>query len=254
MTNNTLVVADVNPIPAGLANAGVESAAPSDYHSPADMSDDTPEARCRQIAGSIVDLMPRRTELLTRAALDAGLEPRAILLDGLAAGMKRVGELFARKEFFVPEVLSASRAMDAGFAVLRPKLDAGGARGLGRIVLGVIEGDIHDIGKNIVKVLLEAEGFEVIDLGRDVSVAEFVRAVREQKPDALGMSALMTTTMPGMALVIQELTHAGLRDGVKVLVGGAPLSADYARSIGADGYAPDAAAAVNLMRGLVPRD
>jgi 5-methyltetrahydrofolate--homocysteine methyltransferase len=218
-----------------------------------------------QISQAIIDLMPKKTAELTQAALDAGLAPKAILLEGLAAGMKRVGELFAAKEFFVPEVLLASRAMDSGFALVKPLVKSGAVPRRGKVVIGVVQGDIHDIGKNIVKVLLEADGFELVDLGKDVPVERFVRAVAEQKGDMtgsasdpdrvprlfVGLSSLMTTTMPVMGDVITALDKSGLREHVRVIVGGAPLTADYARSIGADGYAADAPAAVQEFRNLL---
>ena len=204
-----------------------------------------------QIAQAIVDLQPKKAAQLVQQALDAGVAPREILLTGLAAGMNRVGELFARKEFFVPEVLLASRAMEAGFVLIRPLLKRSDVASKGKVVLGVVQGDIHDIGKNIVKVLLEAAGFELIDLGRDVATQEFVRAVADQKPDVLGLSSLMTTTMPEMENIIRELEQQGLRQNVKVVVGGAPLTSDYARSIGADGYAPDAPSAVREVQRLI---
>ncbi|MEO0108190.1 MAG: corrinoid protein [candidate division WOR-3 bacterium] len=211
-----------------------------------------------RIAGAVVDLAPRRTAELTGAALAQGIEPRRVLLEGLAAGMRRVGELFAAKEFFVPEVLSASHAMEAGFALVRPMLESSPLPSQGRIALGVVTGDIHDIGKNIVKVLLQAEGFEVLDLGRDVPRSEFTRCIAEHRPDILGLSALMTTTMTVMAEIIQDLQTAGLRSAVKVLVGGAPLTPDFAQLIGADGYAPDAPTAIRevrrlLFQGIQPR-
>jgi 5-methyltetrahydrofolate--homocysteine methyltransferase len=216
-----------------------------------DLPVSTPEAYFADIAQAIVDLQPKRTAQLVQQALDQGIVPQEILLNGLARGMNRVGELFSEKEFFVPEVLMASRTMEAGFELLRPRLKAGDSGRLGRVVLGVVQGDIHDIGKNIVKVLLEAAGFEVIDLGRDVPVPDFVRSVKEHRPQVVGLSSLMTTTMPLMATVIRELESQGLRAGVKVMVGGAPLNAEYARSIGADGYASDAPAAVREIRKLL---
>ncbi len=209
------------------------------------------DAQFAEIAQAIVDLQPKRTAQLVQQALDRGVAPQEILINGLARGMNRVGELFSEKEFFVPEVLMASRTMEAGFELLRPLLKKGDSGRLGRVVLGVVQGDIHDIGKNIVKVLLEAAGFEVIDLGRDVPVPDFVRSVKEQRPQVIGLSSLMTTTMPLMATVIRELESQGLRAGVKVMVGGAPVNAEYARSIGADGYASDAPAAVREIRKLL---
>lgn len=203
-----------------------------------------------RIAQAVVDLQPKRTAELVQQALAQGLPPQTILLNGLAAGMNRVGELFAAKEFFVPEVLLASKAMESGFALVGPQLKRDAAPSPGKVVLGVVAGDIHDIGKNIVKVLLEAAGFEIIDLGRDVPVDQFVRAVAEQSPDVLGLSSLMTTTMPVMATVIEELGRQGLRARVKVIVGGAPVTQDYAQTIGADAYAPDAPSAVRKVREL----
>lgn len=201
------------------------------------------------IAQAVVDLLPEKTVELTRQAQAAGIAPQKILLEGLAAGMKRVGELFAAQEFFVPEVLMAARAMEAGMAMVQ--LPAGESTAAGRVVLSVVEGDIHDLGKNIVKVLLKAEGFQVTDLGKDVPIETIVQAVAEQQPDILGLSALMTTTMTVMPVVINRLAEAGLRSRVKVVVGGAPLTAEYARSIGADGYAADAIAAVQLAKQLL---
>jgi len=170
-----------------------------------------------------------------------------------------MGEKYAAKECFVPEVLLASRAMYAGFEILSEAMKASG-KGLitkGKVVLGVVQGDIHDIGKNIVKVMTQAAGFEVIDLGRSVALPDFVRAVEQALEDSgaavLGMSSLMTTTMPRMGTVIELLDKAGLRSRVKVLVGGAPLTADFARRIGADSYAPNAHAAVEEIERLAPQ-
>jgi 5-methyltetrahydrofolate--homocysteine methyltransferase len=207
-----------------------------------------------QIAQALIDLLPQKTAQLVQAALDAGIEPRDVLLNGLAAGMKRVGELFACQEFFVPEVLMAARAMSAGMAVVRPRLTAGSVASRGKVVLGVVQGDIHDLGKNIVKVLLEADGYEVIDLGKDVPTETIVRAVAELKPDVLGLSSLMTTTMTLMPAIMKALEDAGLRPPLRVIVGGAPLTADYAQSIGADGYAADGPGAVTAIKRLINRE
>jgi 5-methyltetrahydrofolate--homocysteine methyltransferase len=206
-----------------------------------------------QIARAVVDQMPKRTAELAARALKTGIAPRQILLDGLAAGMRRVGELFATKEYFVPDVLLAARALESGFAVIRPQLEAGALPNPGRIAIGVVQGDIHDIGKNIVKVLLQAEGYELVDLGRDVSTDRFVQAVEEHAPDILGLSSLMSTTMPTMEDVIKALDRSGLRSRVKVLVGGAPLTPEFACNIGADAYAPDAPAAIAIVRTLLAR-
>jgi 5-methyltetrahydrofolate--homocysteine methyltransferase len=163
--------------------------------------------------------------------------------------MRLVGEKFATQEYFVPEVLAASRAMYAGFDILQAELPKKSRRQT-RVALGVVQGDIHDIGKNIVKVMVQAAGYEIIDLGRNVPVEQFVNAVRDGVV-AIGMSALMTTTMPNMAKVIAELKRAGLREKVKVLVGGAPVNRLFAERIGADGYAPDAHHAVEEIQRLI---
>jgi len=185
-----------------------------------------------------------------RQALQGGLSP-AEVLSGLIAGMDRVGRDFQSGLLFVPEVLLAARAMHAGMAVLRPLLAETGVPYVGTYLIGTVQGDLHDIGKNLVRMMLEGAGFQVLDLGTDVSPERFVAAVREHRPQILGMSALLTTTMPGMRRTIEALEEAGLRDRVKVMVGGAPVTAEYAREIGADAYAPDAATAVEVARRLL---
>jgi 5-methyltetrahydrofolate--homocysteine methyltransferase len=190
------------------------------------------------------DLVPR----LVQQALDQGLQPGAILQNGLIAGMGRVGVDFKAGDLFVPEVLVAARAMQAGMDLLRPWLASGEVRNSGKYVIGTVQGDLHDIGKNLVKMMLEGAGFEVIDLGTDVSPQRFVDAVREHQPVVVGLSALLTTTMMNMQATVDALVKAGLRDSVKVMVGGAPLTDDFARRIGADAYAPDAASAVDVAR------
>ncbi|MFQ6057455.1 MAG: corrinoid protein [Anaerolineae bacterium] len=188
---------------------------------------------------------------LTRQALDEGLSPAQILNEGLIAGMDRVGCGFKEGTLFVPEVLIAARAMHASLEILRPLLAGSDVPTVGRVVLGTVRGDLHDIGKNLVGMMMEGAGFEVIDLGTDTPPQEFVAAVKEKRPDIVGLSALLTTTMPEMKVTIQALEEAGLRDQVKVMVGGAPLTQQYARDIGADAYAPDAASAVDKARELV---
>jgi len=183
-------------------------------------------------------------------ALDQGMAPGEILADGLIAGMDQVGKDFKAGDLFVPEVLIAARAMQAGMNVLRPLLAEGETLSAGKLVIGTIKGDLHDIGKNLVKMMLEGAGFETIDMGTDVSPAAFVAAVREHKPNLIGMSALLTTTMVNMKTTIEALTEAGLRDSVKVMIGGAPVTAAFAQQIGADAYAPDAASAVDKAREL----
>jgi 5-methyltetrahydrofolate--homocysteine methyltransferase len=183
-------------------------------------------------------------------ALSAGLAPGTILKDGMVAAMAEVGRLFEEGEYYVPEMLIAARAMQAGLAVLKPHLQAAGVESAGKVVIGTVQGDLHDIGKNLVSMMLEGAGFEITDLGTDVSPAEFVAAVQAHQPDIVALSALLTTTMVNMESTIQALSAAGLREQVRVIVGGAPLTADYARQIGADGYSPDASRAVSLVKQL----
>jgi len=164
--------------------------------------------------------------------------------------MDEVGRDFKGGELFVPEVLLAARAMRAGMNVLQPRLSKSDIPTSGKYLIGTVRGDLHDIGKNLVKMLLEGAGFEIIDLGTDVSAETFVSAVRENQPDILGMSALLTTTMPEMKVIINALEAAGLRDAVKIMVGGAPVTDNFAKAIGADAYSPEAATAVDSARDL----
>ncbi len=188
---------------------------------------------------------------LIQQALNAKIPPVKILSDGLVAGMDIVGDKFRRDELFMPEVLISAKAMQAGMEILRPKLIEAGAKLAGKIVVGTVKGDLHDIGKNLVGMLMEGAGFQVIDLGTDVASEKFVEAVKSQKPNLLGLSALLTTTMPKMKEVVESLVEAGMRSSVKVMIGGAPVTEKFAKDIGADGYAPDAASAVEKARGLV---
>ena len=188
---------------------------------------------------------------LVQEALSAKIPPAKILSDGLVAGMDIVGDKFRRDELFMPEVLISAKAMQAGMDILRPKLIEAGAKLAGKIVLGTVKGDLHDIGKNLVCMLMEGAGFQVIDLGIDVPSEKFVETVKSQKPDILGLSALLTTTMPKMKEVIESLVEAGVRTSVKVMVGGAPVTEKFARDVGADAYAPDAANAVEKARELI---
>lgn len=188
---------------------------------------------------------------LTQTALAAGLQPAEVLNEGLLAGMDQVGEDFRDDKLYVPEVLVAARAMHAGMEVLRPHLAEGDITLAGKVVIGTVEGDLHDIGKNLVAMMLEGGGFEVVDLGTDVSVDGFIEAVREEKPDVVGMSALLTTTMQRMKHIIDALDAAGLRENIKIIVGGAPVTQDFASEIGADGFAPDAGSAVERVRTLI---
>ena len=182
-------------------------------------------------------------ELVMRA-LEEKLTPKEILENGLIKGMNIIGMKFKKNEVYVPEVLIAARAMHAGMDILRPKLIETGVKNIGRVAMGTVKGDLHDIGKNLVKMMLEGAGFEVVDLGVDVSAEKYVEVVKEHQCNIIGMSALLTTTMVNMAEVIKALEVAGLRDKVKIMIGGAPITQNYADQIGADSYSPDAATAV----------
>ena len=184
-------------------------------------------------------------------ALKVGLPPNQILKDGLVAAMGEVGRLFENGEYYVPEMLIAARAMQAGLKLLKPGLADTGVKAVGRVIIGTVAGDLHDIGKNLVGMMLEGAGFEVIDLGTDVKPEAYVNAVREHKPDIVAMSALLTTTMPNMIHIIQALEGAGLRKQVKVMIGGAPITEEYAMKIGADGFGYDASLAVKAARSLI---
>lgn len=183
-------------------------------------------------------------------ALADSVDPGEIL-DAMINAMGEVGRLFEEGEYFVPEMLIAARAMKTGMDILKPQLVDADIQPAGKIVAGTVKGDLHDIGKNLVCMMLEGAGFQVVDLGSDVSPEAFVNAVNEHHPDFIAMSALLTTTMPNMQTTIEALKAAGVRDQVKVLIGGAPITDAYAEKIGADGYAPDASRAVKLAKALV---
>jgi corrinoid protein of di/trimethylamine methyltransferase len=184
-------------------------------------------------------------------ALSRGMEPYDVLTQGLVAGMDVVGQDFRDGILFVPEVLMAAKAMKAGMAILRPLLAETGAPKTGAMVLGTVKGDIHDIGKNLVAMMMEGAGFEVINIGINNSVEDFMTAIEQHQPELLGMSALLTTTMPYMRVVIQALRDAGIRDDLIVMVGGAPLNQAFADDIGADAYCRDAAVAVDTAKALM---
>jgi len=188
---------------------------------------------------------------LVKDALQHGTPATAILDSGLVPGIQRLGELFQDGEVFLPEVLISCRAMDRGVDEIKPLLSAADVHKKGRIIIGTVEGDLHDIGKNIVRLMLECGGFEVIDLGVDVPVSSFVDAVKTHSPDILAMSALLTITMTNMPEVLAALEKAGLRDRVRVMIGGAPITREYADQIGAEGFAPDCASAVVEAERLV---
>ncbi len=190
---------------------------------------------------------------LVQGALDAGESAERVLKEGLIQAMDRLGVRFKNGEIYIPEVLLAARAMHAGMAVLKPILSKSTGTMTGKVLIGTVKGDLHDIGKNLVAMMLEGGGFDVIDLGIDVPASRFVEAVKEHRPQVVGMSALLTTTMLEMKKTIQALEAAGQKDQVKIIVGGAPVTERFAMEIGADGYAPDAASAVDRVRSLIPK-
>jgi 5-methyltetrahydrofolate--homocysteine methyltransferase len=188
-----------------------------------------------------------------QAGLDAQLDPTLILNEGMIAAMREVGARFEAGDYYVPEMLIAARAMQTGMALLKPYLQQTDRKSSGTVVMGTVKGDLHDIGKNLVSLMLEGAGYEIVDLGVDVPAEEFVKQATELKPDVIGMSALLTTTMPSMKTTIDALDAAGLRKHIKVIVGGAPVTATYAHQIEADGFSPDASRAVSLVNELLGR-
>lgn len=207
-------------------------------------------ADLKLIAKSVIEGEEKEVGQLVQQAIDEGVELDTLLNEGLIAGMNVVGEQMRNHEMFIPEVLRSAKAMNAGMELMSPLL-ANGQFSLGaKIVLGTVKGDLHDIGKNLVGMMLKGAGFQVVDLGVDIPAAKFVQVVEEEKAKVLAMSALLTTTMPEMGNTIQALKDAGLKEKVMVIVGGAPLSVEYANKIGADGYARDAARAVERVREL----
>jgi corrinoid protein of di/trimethylamine methyltransferase len=193
----------------------------------------------------------KKAHAVTQAAIVAGVQPMALIQESMVPAMEEVGRLFECEEYFVPELLLAGRAMKGALELLKPLLVAAGQKMAVRVVIGTVKGDLHDIGKNIVASMLEGGGFEVIDLGTDVSPQAFVAAVEQRNPHVVCMSALLTVTMPAMKLTIDALQTAGLRTQVKVLIGGAPVTSQYAKEIGADGYSENAGGAVTLVKTLM---
>jgi len=192
---------------------------------------------------------PGATEGVQKA-LETGLNPGDILNEGMIAAMAEVGRRFEEGEYFVPEMLIAARAMKRSLAILKPYLVEADIQPVGTVIVGTVKGDLHDIGKNLVAMMLEGAGFEVIDLGVDVSPDRFVEAIREHQPSFVGLSALLTTTMPGMRATIDAISEAGLRDQVTVMIGGAPVTQQFADEIGANLYAPDASSAASRAKAL----
>jgi len=187
----------------------------------------------------------------TKKALADGVPPGDILHKACVPAMTKVGELFEAGEKFVPEMLISARAMQAAMEVLKPQLVDAGVESAGRVVIGTVAGDLHDIGKNLVSMMLEGAGFEIVDLGSDVSADQFIEAVQKNEPDIVGMSALLTTTMTSIGTTIDALIEAGLRDRVKILIGGAPVTQDFADKVGADGFAPDAGSAARVAKAVM---
>ena len=190
-------------------------------------------------------------EKLTKEAIDEGVGAKEILDNALIAGMAEVGERFKNNEIYVPEVLIAARAMTTGMTVLEPLLAKAGVKPVGTIAMGTVRGDLHDIGKNLVAMMMRGNGFKVVDLGIDVTPEQFIESAKAENVDIIGMSALLTTTMPSMKATVEGLQKEGLLGKVKVMIGGAPVTQRYADEIGADGYAPDAGSAVDKAKGLL---
>jgi 5-methyltetrahydrofolate--homocysteine methyltransferase len=203
------------------------------------------------IAAALIDGDNELVDQLSRAALDNGIEALEVMDYGLIAGMAIVGIKFRQNFIFVPEVLACARAMKAGMAHIEPILSAAGIEPLGKVIMGTVKGDLHDIGKNLCIMMLRGAGFEVIDLGVDTSPDRFIEAVEEHHAQLMGMSALLTTTMPNMGKTIEAFIDADLRDQVKIMVGGAPVTQEFADDMGADGYGKDALACVSLAKKLL---
>jgi corrinoid protein of di/trimethylamine methyltransferase len=202
---------------------------------------------------SLLEGETEEVKTLVQEVLDAGESAERVLKEGLIQAMDRVGVRFKNGELYIPEVLLAARAMHAGMAILKPILSKSTETIAGKVLIGTVKGDLHDIGKNLVVMMIEGGGFDVIDLGIDVPASRFVEAVKEHRPQVVGMSALLTTTMMEMKKTIQALEEAGQKDRVKIIVGGAPVTEDFAKDIGADGYAPDAAVAVDVVRSWISK-
>lgn len=205
----------------------------------------------KTIYDAILEGQVKAVDTGVRTALNTGIDPAVILNESMVAAMAEVGRLFEEGEYFVPEMLISARAMQAGLALLKPRLVQAKVKAAGKVVAGTVKGDLHDIGKNLVCMMLEGAAFEIVDLGTDVSPEKFVDAVRSTGASIVALSALLTTTMPNMQATIEALKSAGLRNKVKVIIGGAPITESYAKQIGADGYSSDASKAVTLAKSLV---
>ena len=205
----------------------------------------------KQLYDAIVDGNAKSAKAIAASAIEAGTDPQEILNQFMIPAMDEVGRRFETNEYFVPELLIAARAMKGALEIIKPRLTATGAKPVGKVAIGTVKGDLHDIGKNLVAAMLEGGGFEIIDLGVDVTPEKFIGAVKEKGANVIALSALLTTTMPSMKTTIEGLKEAGVRSQVKVIIGGAPVTQKYADEIGADGYSDNASAAVALARKLV---
>jgi 5-methyltetrahydrofolate--homocysteine methyltransferase len=203
---------------------------------------------------SVIEGNVQQAEETTKTCLDNKMDPLQIINDGLVAGMNVVGRRFKAGEMFVPEVLMSARALHAGIDLVKNKMVGLEVPGAGKVIIGTVKGDLHDIGKNLVAIMLESSGFDVVNLGVDIPPEKFAEAVREHQPQVVGMSALLTTTMLEMKETIDYLKEEGLRNEVKVIIGGAPVTAEFSTEIGADGYAPDGGSAVELVKALLGLD
>jgi len=211
-------------------------------------------ADLEKLTEAILEGNAKAAAAITKEAIEEGASPVALVQERMVPAMDEAGRRFECEEYFVPELLLSARAMKAALELLRPLLAASGAQPAGRVVIGTVKGDLHDIGKNLVSSLLEGGGFEVVDLGADVSPEKFVEAIRNSGAQIVCLSALLTVTMPSMKTTIEALKAAGVRDQVKVMVGGAPVTAQFAAEIGADGYGENASVAVGLARGFVKKE
>ncbi len=209
-------------------------------------------AKIGEIAGAVQSGKLKQIAELVQSAIDAGADPMSILNDGMVSAMTAIGERFSRGEAFVPEMIIAARTMKKGVEVLKPYLAKGSAAALGTAVIGTVQGDMHDIGKNLVAMMIESAGFQIVDLEVDVPLERFVEAIQtHENVRIVALSTLLTTTMPSMKRIVEELNRLENRGTFRIIVGGAPISAEFARQIGADGYSPDAAAAAALAKSLV---
>ena len=207
-------------------------------------------ASLEELKNGVINAEEEKIKELTQSLVDSGNDPIEIINDGLIAGMTVVGQRFKEGDMFVPEVLMSAKTMQAGVDIVKPLIAEKDVPSSGKVVLGTVRGDLHDIGKNLVKMMLESVGYYVVDLGIDVPPEDFVQAVKDEKPELVGMSALLTTTMMEMKETIDALKEAGVRDDVKIIVGGAPVTEDFAEEIGADAYAPDAPTATDIVETL----